>query len=69
MVAFGLVLGLGLSILGSRMVKTLLFETHPFDPLAFLGAAGFLGCVALAACILPGWQAVRVNPVDVLRKE
>ncbi len=69
MVGTGLVLGLVLSVFGTRLVQGLLFETDPLDPAAFLGAAVFLGAVAVTACVLPAWRAVRVNPVEVLRKE
>jgi len=50
-------------------VQGLLFETDPLDPAAFLGAAVFLGAIAMVACALPALRAVRVNPVEVLRKE
>ncbi len=69
MVGVGLTLGVALSMFGTRLVQELLFETDPMDPAAFLGAAVFLGAIALIACVLPAWKAVHVNPVEVLRKE
>ena len=69
MVGAGLVLGVVISVLGTRLVQELLFETDPLDPLTYVGAVVFLGTVGLAACALPAWQAIHVNPVDVLRKE
>ena len=69
MVGTGLLFGLVISAVGTRMVQELLFETDPLDPAAFLGAAAFLGTIALVACVLPAWRAARVNPVEVLRKE
>ena len=69
MVGAGLALGVVVSVFGTRMVQGLLFETDPLDPAAFLGAAVFLGAIAMVACALPALRAVRVNPVEVLRKE
>jgi putative ABC transport system permease protein len=69
MVGSGLALGVVVSVFGTRLVRKLLFETDPLDPAAFLGAVAFLGAIALIACVLPAWRAVRVNPVEVLRKE
>lgn len=69
MVGAGLVLGVVISVFGTRMVQELLFETDPLDPLTYLGATAFLGTIGLAACVLPAWRAIHVNPVDVLRKE
>ena len=69
MVGAGLGLGVLVSVFGTRLVQELLFETDPLDPVAFLGAAAFLGTIALVACVLPAWRAARVNPVEVLRKE
>jgi hypothetical protein len=69
MVGAGLLSGMVISLVGTRVMQELLFETDPLDPAVFLGAAVFLGGIALAACVLPAWRASRVNPVEVLRKE
>jgi putative ABC transport system permease protein len=69
MVCAGLLSGMVISLVGTRVMQELLFETDPLDPAVFLGAAVFLGGIALAACVLPAWRASRVNPVEVLRKE
>jgi len=69
MVGAGLALGVVVSVFGTRLVQGLLFETDPLDPAAFLGAAVFLGGISLIACVLPAWRAIRINPVEVLRKE
>jgi len=69
MVGAGLVLGVTLSLFGTRLVQDLLFETDPLDPLTYAAAVVFLGAVGLAACVLPAWRAMHVNPVEVLRKE
>ena len=69
LVGMGLALGLVGAYSGSRVIQQLLFETKPLDATAYLGAVGFLGLVALAACFIPAWRATRVSLVDVLRSE
>jgi len=67
--AVGLLIGLAGAYGLSRLLEQLLFETRPLDPGTYLGAASFLGIVALLACLLPAWQAARVDPVVALRTE
>ena len=64
-----LVVGIVGAYSGSLLIRQLLFETQLLDAPAYAGAVGFLGLVALAACLLPAWRATRVNLVDVLRSE
>ncbi len=68
MVSTGLVLGLMGAFLSSRLMQGLLFEIEALDPFAYVGAAVFLGCVALFACLVPAWRAARVNPITALRR-
>jgi predicted permease len=66
-------LGLALGLLGSaglvRVLKEMLYETQPLDPLVFAGVAGMLLVVAAFACGLPAWRASRVEPMRALRME
>ncbi|MGH9867324.1 MAG: ADOP family duplicated permease [Candidatus Polarisedimenticolia bacterium] len=79
---FGLVLrqGMRIALLGAgvgllcalgvtQVLRTLLFEVSPFDPVTFLGVAGVLGAAALAACWLPARRATRADPIRTLRCE
>jgi ABC-type antimicrobial peptide transport system permease subunit len=65
----GLVLGLAGAYPGTRLVRSLLFETTSFDPASYVGAALALGLVAAAACLVPALGATRVDPIAVLRRE
>ncbi len=69
LVGIGLALGVVGAYSGSLVIEQLLFETKPLDATAYLGAVGFLGLVALAACFIPAWRATRVTLTDVLRSE
>ena len=69
MVVIGLGIGL-ISALGlTRMMKSLLFETTPTDPVTFVGVSVVLAATALLACYVPARRALRVDPLTALRSE
>jgi ABC-type antimicrobial peptide transport system permease subunit len=53
----------------SRLLKSLLFNVGPHDPFSFLAVAILLAFVALAASLLPGRAATKVDPAIALRSE
>jgi ABC-type antimicrobial peptide transport system permease subunit len=61
--AFGLAGALGLS----RVLRSLLFEVSPYDPVSFASGALLLMGVALLACWLPTRRAMAVEPAIALR--
>ena len=65
--AIGLVLGLAASFGLTRVMRTLLFNVAPTDPLTLVLVAGVMIVVATAACLVPAWRATRVDPLVVLR--
>jgi len=65
----GAVAGLALAAFAAGLVRGLLFEVEPLDPLSLFGAAVALVAAALAATWLPARYATRVAPVEVLRVE
>jgi putative ABC transport system permease protein len=69
LVGLGLLIGLGATILASRVMDSMLFQTSAHDPLTFSLTILLLGAVALAACLLPARRATRVNPIEALRTE
>jgi putative ABC transport system permease protein len=66
-VAAGIVAGLGGAALLARVMSSLLFDVEAFDPVTFLGVAGTLTAVALAACYIPARRATRLDPATTLR--
>jgi predicted permease len=67
--ALGALLGLALSLAAARLLRGMLFGVGAYDPPAFVAAPLVLGLVALVACGIPAWRAIRVDPVVALRQE
>lgn len=66
---YGLVIGLVMSIATSRLIQSMLYEAKPADPSVYLAVASILLLVAALACLVPAWQASRLDPVQSLRTE
>ena len=69
MVIAGVVAGLGLSVIFTRSINSLLYGIGSFDLASFFAAAAVLITVALVACWVPARRAMRVDPVVALRYE
>lgn len=65
----GMIVGLPLAILGSRMLQAMLFGLTPGNPLTFISAIGLLLVVTLIASAVPAGRASSVNPIAALRYE
>jgi putative ABC transport system permease protein len=68
-VGAGTALGLAAAAGGTRLLRSLLFEVQPLDPLAFAAAAATLVTVALLAAYVPARRATRVDPIAALRAQ
>ncbi|HSM03775.1 MAG TPA: ABC transporter permease [Longimicrobiales bacterium] len=65
----GLLLGGGAALLGGRLLGDFLFQVPASDPVTFLGVAGVLLLVVLAAAAVPAWRATLQEPVEALTSE
>jgi putative ABC transport system permease protein len=68
-VAVGVVCGLGIALLATRVLAGMLFGVAPRDGSTFLVAALLFAIVALVATWLPARRATRVDPIVTLRTE
>lgn len=65
----GLVLGVAGALALTRFMKSLLFGVDAKDPVTFAGVVAVLALVAMAACFVPAWRAMQVEPMIALRDE
>jgi predicted permease len=63
----GTVAGVVIAVLTAPLVRDLLFETSPRDPVILLGAVATLLLVAVVAAVVPSVRASRVSPMVALR--
>jgi putative ABC transport system permease protein len=68
-VLIGIALGLVGALVLSGILRSLLYEVRPRDPLTLAAVAILLVAVALAAAFIPARRAARVDPVLALRAE
>jgi putative ABC transport system permease protein len=68
-----LAVGIGLGSMAALgltwLMRSMLFEVRPLDPLAFAAAAAVLAAFAMLACYLPARRATRVDPLIALRHD
>jgi ABC-type antimicrobial peptide transport system permease subunit len=65
----GAAVGVVVSFLGARLIRALLFEVSPLDPVTLAAAPIILFAVAMMACAIPAFRAARVDPAISLRAE
>jgi predicted permease len=68
-VSAGIMLGILASFWLTRLLRTLLYEITPHDPVTMILVIAFLLLVSLAACLFPCRRATRVDPMTALRVE
>jgi predicted permease len=63
----GLAIGTVASLGASRLIASLLFDTSPWDPIAYAAMAACLLGIALLSGYLPARRASRIHPMEALR--
>ena len=69
LVAFGLILGMPLSLATSRVLSSQLYGLSPYQPAPIAIAAAVLSVFGLIATLVPVRRATRVDPMVALRYE
>lgn len=65
----GVLAGVALAMVLSRVLRSFLFEVQPSDPATLLVVGALFVCVALLACWVPVRRAATVEPLEALRYE
>ena len=68
-VSTGIVSGVIASLWLTRLLRSLLYQIAPDDPITIISVASFLLLVSLAASYLPSRRATRIDPMAALRVE
>jgi putative ABC transport system permease protein len=69
LIAAGTTVGIGVSLLITRLLEGYLLNVNPLDPATFIGAASVLLAVTMFASYVPARRAARVSPGDILARE
>jgi predicted permease len=65
----GIVAGVAVALVLTRLVKSMLYGIQPYDPLTLSAGVGLLLTVALVASWIPARRAAGVQPIEALRHE
>jgi predicted permease len=68
-VGIGIAVGAAVALAATRLMSSLLFNVGASDPSAYAGAGTLLFVVAVLACAVPAFRAMRLQPATVLRNE
>jgi predicted permease len=69
LLVFGLAIGIPVSLASTRILKSLLYELSPLDPMAISTAIVAVVVMTIAAAWLPARRATKINPIQALRAE
>jgi len=69
LLVLGLAIGLPVALTSTRILKSLLYELSPLDPISFAIAIGAIVVMTLAAAWFPAHRATRIGPSQALRAE
>ena len=65
----GTVLGIVVALALARIMRSLIYNVSPADPLTFAAVGLMVIAIAVLACWLPAWRATKANPMVALRAE
>jgi predicted permease len=65
----GTLIGLGLAMLASRFLETMLFGVSRLDAVTYISVVALLALTSAAACWMPAWRASRLDPNAILRAD
>ena len=69
LLVYGLFLGVAGALIGTRLIRGLLFGVAPNDPMTLAGVTLMMVVVGIAACWLPALRAARIDPAVAIRRQ
>ena len=69
LLVLGLSIGIPVALSSTRILKSLLYELSPLDPMAISTAVAAVTVMTIAAAWLPAWRATKIDPMWALRAE
>jgi predicted permease len=69
LLVLGLAVGVPIALSSTRILKSLLFELSPLDPMAIFIAIAVVAAMTMTAAFLPARRATRIDPMKALRTE
>jgi predicted permease len=69
LLVIGLAIGIPISLSSTRILKSLLYQLSPLDPMAISTAIVAVALMSIAAAWLPARRATKINPIQALRAE
>jgi len=65
----GVALGLVIALALARVLRSLVYNVSPLDPVTFISVMMMVIAIALFACYLPARRAAKASPMIALRTE
>ena len=69
LLVYGLFLGVAGALIGTRLIRGLLFGVAPNDPITLVAVAVMMVVVGVAACWLPALRAAKIDPAVAIRRQ
>ena len=69
LLVFGVGAGVLMSVAGTRIIASQLWNVPSYDPLTLTGGAVVVTIAGLSACLFPAFRATRVDAMTALRHE
>jgi putative ABC transport system permease protein len=64
----GLLIGLPLTALSTKLLSAYLYGVSPWDPAALVAVMLLMACIAAVACYVPARRAAKIDPMTALRQ-
>lgn len=65
----GLAIGVPIALSSTRILKSLLYELSPLDPVAISASIAAVALMTITAAWIPASRATKINPIQALRAE